>query len=178
MYLGWRCCLASSVWWVRCPCAPQTVLMERYFRTVHGELVNLHDHIVEQVALNPGLSIYIGTDSQNGKSSTVFATVVVFRYGTSGAHFVYLKQKVRKLKDRFERLFEEAVKTIDLAEQITRELPVRIEALEFDYNERIKTESTKVIPAARGWAESLGYKVVVKPEGLLAIKAADHVCRN
>jgi predicted RNase H-related nuclease YkuK (DUF458 family) len=154
--------------------------MERYFRTADGRLINLLEHIIQEVEKNPHLCIYIGTDSQNERKrrTTVFATVVVFRYGTRGAHFVYLKQKVAIIQDRFTRLFEEAVKTIELAEMITGEIPVKIEALEFDYNAKKKTESTKVIPAARGWAESLGYRVNVKPETLLAIKAADHICRK
>jgi hypothetical protein len=162
--------------------------MERYFRTVNGQLVNIMTHIIEEVERNPQVRIRIGTDSQNTKKSTEFATVIVFRYGKNGAHYIYLRQRVKKIKDRFTRLFEEAEKTIQLAEMITGELPISIEALEFDYNARLKTESTKVIPAARGWAESLGYRVLVKEDlkpgdtledvGLLAIKAADHICRN
>jgi predicted RNase H-related nuclease YkuK (DUF458 family) len=138
------------------------------------------EHILAEIEKNPHLCIYIGTDSQNEtkRRRTIYATVVVFRYGTRGAHFVYHKQTVGIIRDRFTRLFGEAEKTIELAEMITGEIPVKIEALEFDYNARKKTESTKVIPAAKGWAESLGYRVNVKPETLLAIRAADHICNH
>lgn len=172
--------LAMSMYSVRFRHAPQNFFMERYFRTTDGQLVNVIDHILAQVEKNPHLSIYIGTDSQNDtkRRRTTYATVVLFRYGTRGAHFIFLKQTMPIVRDRFTRLFGEAERTIELAEMITGEIPVKIEALEFDYNAKKKTESTKVIPAARGWAEALGYTAHVKPETLLSIRAADHICKH
>lgn len=158
--------------------------MERYFRTVDGQLVNLMDHIIQQIEKTPNLSIYIGTDSQNSSKKgkrgnrTTYVSVVLFRYGRRGAHFVYSKTHVTKIKDRYTRLSKEAEMTIELAEKITSEIPVKITALEFDFNSRIVTESTRVVAPAVGWAESLGYAAKVKPETLLSIRAADHICKE
>lgn len=155
--------------------------MDRYFRTVNGELINLMEHILDQVEKNPHLSIYVGTDSQNGtkkRRHTTYVTVVLFRYGTRGAHFVYLKERVPKIKDRYLRLSGEMERTIELAEMITSEIPIKIEALEFDYNSAVQTESTNLVGPALGWAESLGYKGKVKPDTLLSIRAADEICKE
>lgn len=155
--------------------------MERYFRKVDGTLVNLIEHILDEVDKNPHLMIYIGTDSQNGtkkRSATIYVTVVLFRYGTRGAHFIYYKEKVPKIRDRYLRLSGEMERTIALAEMITGEIPIKIEALEFDYNSEVQTESTRLVGPAVGWAESLGYSARVKPETLLSIRAADDICKS
>ena len=46
-----------------------------------------------------------------------------------------------------------------------------------DYNNDEKFISNKLISAAKGWANSLGYKVNVKPHNQIATKAADHHCK-
>lgn len=151
--------------------------MDKYFRMEDGKLINLVDHVVEQVKANPGVKIYIATDSQNYGGKTVYAVAVVFRYGTRGAHFVYKKERVPRVRDNFSRLWREAEYTIETAELIKAEVSVNIEALEFDYNNKKITKSTNLIPSILGWAKSLGYNPLVKPDEMIAAKAADHVCR-
>jgi predicted RNase H-related nuclease YkuK (DUF458 family) len=46
-----------------------------------------------------------------------------------------------------------------------------------DYNDDESHKSNRLISAAKGWANSLGYKVNVKPNNQIATKAADHHCR-
>ncbi len=151
--------------------------MEKYFRKENGELVNIIEHCVDQLSFYPSLKIYIATDSQNYGAKTVYATAIVFRYGLKGAHYVYLKQRLPRIRDHFTRLWKEAEYTLDAANMLTEELPIAIEALEFDYNGEKKTKSTSLISATKGWAESLGYKVKVKPDEMIAAKAADHLAR-
>ena len=43
-----------------------------------------------------------------------------------------------------------------------------------DYNENENFFSNKLVPFAKGWANSLGYKVNVKPNNQIATRAADH----
>jgi predicted RNase H-related nuclease YkuK (DUF458 family) len=136
------------------------------------------DHTLEQVKEHPELKIYIGTDSQNFGENTVYATAIVYRYGLRGAHYIYNKVKVPRIKNTFERLFKEAQMSIETAQHLTENLPVAIEAIELDYNNKKITKSTSLISSTKGWAESLGYKVKVKPDEMIAAKAADHLCRN
>lgn len=152
--------------------------MEKYFKMEDGKLVNIVEHTMEQIKLNPNLRIYISTDSQNYGSKTVYATAVVYRYGQRGAHFVYNKQRMTRIRDNFSRLWKEAEYTIETAQTINAEIPVKIEALEFDYNNKKITKSTNLVASVVGWAQSLGYRALVKPDEMIASKAADHVCRN
>ena len=47
-----------------------------------------------------------------------------------------------------------------------------------DYNgDESCLKSHKLISAAKGWANSLGYKVNVKPNNQIATRAADYHCR-
>lgn len=151
--------------------------MDKYFRTEGGELVNAIDHCLSQLEAYPNLRIYIATDSQNYGAKTVYATAIVFRYGTKGAHYIYKKERIPRIRDHFTRLWKEAELTLEAAAMITDEIPVSIEALEFDYNNSKITKSSSLVSATKGWAESLGYRVKVKPDEMIAAKAADHLCR-
>lgn len=152
--------------------------MDRYFRKEGGELINAVEHTLQQIELWPNLKIYIATDSQDREGATVYATVIVYRYGHRGAHYIYLRERVSpREKVTYNRLFQEAVRTIDCADMLTNEIPVGIEALEFDYNHMAKFKSNTLISTVRGWVKGLNYNPVFKSGEMIATKAADHVCR-
>lgn len=154
--------------------------MEHYFRLRKGGLVNVVEHCLEQIATQDNLKIYVATDSQAHKRMVTFATAIVFRYGSRGAHYIYHLEEVprkRGTTGEYERLFEEATRTIDTAHIIMANHPIAIEALEFDYNEVKKTKSQPLIATVRGWVRGLGLVPVFKSGEMIANKAADHVCR-
>ena len=147
--------------------------------TIEGKRVNIIEHTLEQIAKHPHLKIYIGTDSQDYGQDTRFATVLLYRYGTRGAHFIYLREEVNVIRDMFIRLYTEGVRTVETAELLRSEIPsISFEALEFDYNDMHKTMSTRVISALKGWVKGIGMKPLFKAGGQLATKAADQVCRK
>jgi predicted RNase H-related nuclease YkuK (DUF458 family) len=152
--------------------------MEKYFKTQSGERVNVVEHTLEQIQKWPNLRIYVGTDSQDYGKITRFVTCVCYRYGHRGAHFIYLKEEVPTIRDVFSRLFTEGVRTIDAAQLITEEIPIAIEALEFDYSNIKKTRSTPVVQQLSGWVKGLIMKASFKSGEQLATKAADHICRH
>lgn len=152
--------------------------MEKYFRTKKGERVNIVEHTVEQLNLWPSLRIYIGTDAQDYGKITNFVTCIVYRYGKRGSHFLYFREKVPIIRDIYSRLYTEGTRTIDAALLLTEELPISIEALEFDYADVAKTKSTPVINALRGWVKGLNMNASFKSGEQIATKAADHVCRH
>ena len=152
--------------------------MDRYFRTEQNERVNVIEHCREVLAKEPTARILIGTDSQNSKTHSKYSTVVVFRYGLRGAHYIYCNVKVPKIKDLFSRLFKECELSLDIAEFITKNSSYKIEAIELDFNDLKKTKSTPLISATKGWVESLGYKAILKSGEMIACKAADHICRR
>ena len=152
--------------------------MNKYFKTEEGNLVDVLKHTVELFKDNPDMQIHIATDSQNYGANTVYATAVVFRFGLKGAHYIYNKQKIPRIRNHFNRLYKEGELTIECAEYITSNLSIKIHAVEFDYNDAKKTASTSLVPIMKGWAESLGYKALTKPDIMIASKASDHLCRQ
>lgn len=152
--------------------------MDKYFKTEDGKRVHLVEHCREVLGTHPAAQILIGTDSQSGKKTTKYATVVVFRYGTRGAHYVYSVANFTKIRDIFSRLFKECELSLEIAEYITHNTSYRVAAIELDFNDFSVTKSTPLISATKGWCESLGYKAVLKSGEMIACKAADHVVRD
>lgn len=152
--------------------------MEKYFRTEQGERVNIVEHTLEQLKLWPNLKIYIATDSQDYSDKSRFATAIVYRYGNRGAHYIYHVEEFPRYPTMFNRLYDEAVRTIETAQMIDSEIPVAFEALEFDYSSIPKHNSNKLLSSIKGWVLGLNYKPVFKGGDMIAAKAADHLCRN
>lgn len=154
--------------------------MERYFRLEDGTVVDIVDECIKQISIHNNLKIYIATDSQNRtkRRKVIYATVVVFRYGTRGAHCCFRIDEQPMIRDVYKRLFQEGELTINTAQMITEEIPVKIEALEFDYAGIKKTLSSPLVSGVGGWAAGLGYNAVFKGGEMIASKAADHYCRR
>ena len=65
------------------------------FITEDNQNVNLINHTLEMIKLNPSLIIRIGTDSQNFSDKTKFVTSVVYRWsGRKGAHYIFIKENI------------------------------------------------------------------------------------
>jgi predicted RNase H-related nuclease YkuK (DUF458 family) len=159
--------------------------MDRYFRTEKGKLVDIIDYSAEQIRINPQVKIIVGCDSQVHGSKITYVMCIIFRHGTTGAHGIHKRFKedrppksVNKSQQILERLSNEVYKTMELAQYISENSSIKIDAVEFDFNEEELHISNKLISMATGWAKGLGYNVRVKPEELLACKYADHLCRT
>lgn len=152
--------------------------MEKYFNLNTGEKVNIVEHTLEQLQRWPDLKIYIGTDSQDDGRATVYATAIVYRYGSKGAHVIYFREKVQWVKDTFLRLYGEGTRTLDTAKILSDEVPSVLFKLEFDYADVKKTLSSALVSVLRGWAQGLNYNHSFKSGGQLSTKAADHIVRH
>ena len=150
----------------------------RYFRKEKGELVNLIDHTIEMIASNPNLRMYIGTDSQSYGDKTIFATCVVYRWsGLRGAHYIYIKDEVPRIKDEYMRLYQEGVKTLEILAELD-EIPIKVEGVEFDYADVNKTISSQLVSTFKGWCEGIGQKAVFKSGEMIATRAADKLVKK
>jgi len=134
------------------------------------------EHTLEQLRNFPYASIHIGTDSQNHGDVTVYSTVIAYRFGNTGVHYIVHRQKFPKISDMWTRLWKEAEMSIETAEWLTQQINVKI-SIDMDYNGDEGFKSNKIISAAKGWANSLGYPVNVKPNEQIATRAADYCCR-
>ena len=146
------------------------------FKDIHGNKIDPIDHALKILAENPFVSIHIGTDSQSIAKQTRYITVIAYRFGNRGVHYILKKSGVPQIKDLWTRLWKETEMSIDVAESIKKRLDIKAE-IDMDYNEDENFKSNKLVNATRGWANSLGYKVNIKPHGQIATRAADYHCK-
>lgn len=149
--------------------------MEKYFKTEQGDLVNIVEHTLDQLRKWPDLTIRVGTDSQNYSGMTRYVTTIVYRYGHRGAHYIYYKENVPRVRSDWTRLYDEGIRTIEAADLLQEEFPIKIDALEFDYNDTKKTLSSQLVQTFKNWG---GFNGVFKSGEMIACKAADHICRR
>lgn len=149
----------------------------KIFKKIDGTKVDIINYSLDIIKNNPEVRIHVGTDSQNIGNLTIYVVVVAYRFGNKGVHYVYYKEKVERINDMWTRLWKEAEKTIELAEWFTKQVSsIKLE-LDLDYNEDKFYRSNQLISSTKGWAESLGYKVNIKPcDDIIATRAADHHC--
>ena len=149
--------------------------MNKLFKKTNGEVVNVLEHTLNILREYPSIRVHIGTDSQNYQTTTVYVTAIAYRYRQRGVHYIIYKQKVPKIKAMWDRLFKEAEMSIETAQWLTSNMNINIE-IDMDYNSDKSYQSSKLISATKGWGNSLGYKVNVKPEIQIATRAADFWC--
>ena len=148
----------------------------RLFKNIKGERIDPVEHTLKILRDYPTVKIHIGSDSQNIGKKTKYATVIAYRYGSRGVHYILSKKTEILIKDMWTRLWKEAEMSIDIAQWLTSQVSVRVE-IDMDYNSDESFKSSKLISATKGWANSLGYKVNVKPNNQIATKAADYHCK-
>jgi predicted RNase H-related nuclease YkuK (DUF458 family) len=152
--------------------------MSREFKKIGGEdVVDLLSYTRAIVDKNPDVKIYVGCDSQTYSSKTVYVTTVVFRYDSRGAHVIYRREVIPRVKDLWSKLWGELNRAIDIAGYLKFEGKIEIHQIDLDYNTSPKYKSNIVLKAAVGYVESMGYNYAVKPESLIAISAANELCR-
>jgi predicted RNase H-related nuclease YkuK (DUF458 family) len=146
------------------------------FKDIRGNRIDPVAHTLEVIKNFPYAEIHIGTDSQNINKQTIYTTVIAFRLGSRGVHYILSKSSIKQITDMWTRLWKEAELSVDTAEWLTQKVSVKVE-IDMDYNEDESFKSNKLISAAKGWANSLGYKVNVKPNNQIATRAADYHCK-
>jgi predicted RNase H-related nuclease YkuK (DUF458 family) len=146
------------------------------FKNIKGDRIDPVDQTLEVIKNYPYAEIHIGTDSQNINKETRYTTVIAYRLGTRGVHYIFSKSSTKIIRDMWTRLWKEAEFSIDLAEWLTQKITIKVQ-IDMDYNGDESFQSHKLISAAKGWANSLGYKVNVKPNNQIATRAADYHCK-
>lgn len=137
---------------------------------------DLGDYVINYITelKDQPVKIYLGCDSQNHGLYTVYATTVVFHIADSGCHIIYKKDQVPVILDMWTRLWGEAERSVEAALYL-REKGIEIDTIDLDYNENPNRKSNKLVAAAVGYVESLGFKAKIKPELLPAAYAADDI---
>ena len=129
--------------------------------------------------------IFIGCDSQDTSRSSVYATAIVIHRVGKGAHVIYTRDRVKKIKDTYLRLWGEPERAVVVAELLRTGgiekliLPFQPEGLtiDLDFNGDPKWLSNKVLAGAKGYIVGLGFECRIKPDGWSATYAANKLCR-
>ena len=146
------------------------------FKNIKGDRIDPVNHTLEVIKNYPYAEIHIGTDSQNVNKETLYTTVIAYRLNTRGVHYIFSRSSKKIIRDLLTRLWKEAEYSIDVAEWMTQKITIKVE-IDMDFNGDENFKSHKLISAAKGWANSLGYKVNVKPNNQIATRAADYHCK-
>lgn len=153
--------------------------MKQVFRFETGEVVDELNHtadIVKRELIND-LKIYVGCDSQNKRYGTTYVTVIAYRYGTRGTHFIYTREKVKKIRDRWQRLWGEVERAVSLVVKLQSN-GFKVHCVDLDFNKKEIARSNEMVAAARGFVIGSGFSCSVKPEEQVASRAADHIVRK
>lgn len=151
--------------------------MDRSFSDFDGNTIESVEDYVDEFIENydEDVGIYVGTDSQVHSDFTRYVTVVVMHTERrGGAHVVYHKHDAhRKEKDIFNRLWEEVVATIEVANNLRMNSDASEIITHFDINPKEQYKSHVTYKAARGFAENAGFPFYTKPDSWAATCAAD-----
>ena len=128
------------------------------FKDIQGNIIDPIDHTREILKKNPFVEVHVGTDSQSVAKKTQYITVIAYRYGNRGVHYIMKKSGVPQIKDLWTRLWKETELSIDIAEAIKNSLNI-IPEIDLDYNENENFKSNKLVNASRGLANSLQSKI-------------------
>lgn len=146
------------------------------FRKVNGFLIDVEKHTREVITKYPHVEIHVGTDSQVIGRRIKYATVIAYKYGTRGVHYVLTTEFIKKA-DFHSRLWKEVDDSMKIALWLRERMPSLNLEVDFDLNGDKKYRSSQLVDAAVGWAKGEGFKCNIKPDRQIATKAADYHCR-
>ena len=146
----------------------------------HSNISDIKEYINNMITLFPGLKIYVGTDSQNSSRMTTYATVIVLHFNESdsgkGAHVIYCKELLPKIRDKYTRLWGEVERSLEVS-QILRNSDINVQNIDLDFNEDPKYKSNDILRAAVGYIEASGFTPRWKPNNAFSCRVADTLCK-
>lgn len=166
--------------------------MEKFFKSqTYGRCTfdQMMRHITDKIKSNPQMDylLAIGTDSQNHRKDTKFASIVMLHTISKGGIFFCQENTQARIKVVKHRMLEEAHQSIDIASEILEWITHAYENDIFDFTQyNIKLEihcdlgpngdSNTAIKDALGWIQAeFGDAVVgvIKPKSAAASHIAD-----
>ena len=152
-----------------------------------NDIISYVKNYIKQFENTHFIEVIIGSDSQNRKRKTQYATVILLHktdydsgigkgghvlYKTESSDRPYTSTESERKDHRSKRLLNEAWKSIEVAEML-RSNGINVDVIDLDMNPDPKFRSNDVLAQATGWAEGMGYRVRCKPDAMSASYAAD-----
>ena len=113
--------------------------IRKRFKKFTGEFISdIVEYIKSQLEINPNLTISVGCDSIQGKRKTLYTVTIMLYNGSikNGAHVVFFRENVLKVRDNFERLHKEANYVKEVGELLHSELDGHFERQDLNDYER------------------------------------------
>lgn len=148
------------------------------FTTAQGKKIDLVQYIKDYLMTHNNIQILVGSDSQNTKKVTSYATVVVLYNPGHGGHVLYEKSTTPKERTRNVRLMNEVWKSVETAELIKNAGLPKPAYIDIDINPSARFKSSEVFKSAVGLVEGMGYVCRYKTLGQVASCCADAVVRD
>lgn len=121
-------------------------------------------------------AIYVGCDSRQLKTKTVFVTVIVIHLSSKhGAKVFWKVEKTRRINSLRQRLMEEVSRAVYHALMIMDVVEDRHFEVHLDINPDENQASSVIVKEAVGYVLSQGLKPVLKPDAIAASCAADYI---
>ena len=143
------------------------------------KIENICEYVKNWLSQNNNSDIFIGCDSQETNNRVTYVTTICLYQRGCGAHVIYKKEyepkTTRGKMNMHTRLWTEVTKSIEVAD-ILKELDRPI-TVHVDYNSKQSEKSNQLYEAGIGYAKSMGYDAVGKPDAWAASSAADNLCR-
>ena len=102
-------------------------MFKNRFKKFGGEYIpDIIEYLKEYIKNEPNATISVGCDSIQKRKRTIYACTIML-YNTdirNGAHVVFFRENIEKIRDNFERLHKEAQFCHDIAEFLDKELEV------------------------------------------------------
>ena len=119
-------------------------------------------------------AIYVGCDSRQFRSRTVFVTVVVVHINSNhGAKIFWRVDRVRRITSIRQRLMEEVNRAVYTALMIADVVGGRPFEVHLDINPNPDHRSSMIVKEAVGYVLAQGLKPVLKPDAVAASAVAD-----
>ncbi len=142
-----------------------------------GRAIDLKTYLARFLQARPECTLHVGTDSQNVRHFTVYASVIVLRYPNMGAHVLYRREKVPKIEDSFVKLWGETERSVNLACYLRDDCRLKVAQIDLDFNTNPEYFSNRLLQASSGYITAMGFKSAAKPELLMATWAANVLCQ-
>ncbi len=137
------------------------------------------ERLLEYVGIEPGLEyeLIIGTDSMPGANSAAeFVSAIVVHRKNRGGIYFWSKRHETKLHTLRDRIFQEALFSLRLAEQLIERLKQK-EVLDFNLTIHVDVgpngETKKLVQEVVGMIKGNGFAVKTKPDSYGASSVAD-----
>lgn len=152
--------------------------MRVYKKLSNKDRVDLVRYIADYKELHPNFEILVGCDSQNRRKETIYAIVIGLYIPGKGAHVLYSRFQVPRVKDNVSRLINEVWYSVEVAEEIRNATDVRAKFIDIDLNPDPRYRSNAALASAVGIVTGMGYTVRHKGHSPMMTYAADNLVKH